>query len=67
VPSTLSVEIIRACGLAAAVREASVAAADASSGQASSLSRAATVGPHAFARLALFTEGGLSQPERVIM
>jgi hypothetical protein len=61
VPATLSVEIIRACGLAAAVREASAAAgaAAASSGHASSLSRAAAVGPHAFARLALFTEGGV--------
>ena len=59
VAATLSVEIGRACGLAAAVRQAASAAATSDSHSASSLSlsRAATTGPHAFARLTLFETG----------
>ncbi|PRW60425.1 hypothetical protein C2E21_0846 [Chlorella sorokiniana] len=53
VPATLSVEIIRACGLGAAVREAAAASGG---GAGTSLGRAAVVGPHAFVRLALFPE-----------
>lgn len=62
VPATLSVEIVRASGLAAAVREAVAAAGSCGSGGgggAGSLARVAVVGPHAFARLALFAEGAL--------
>ena len=54
VPATLSVKIIRACGLGAAVREAAAAAGG---GAGTSLGRAAVVGPHAFVRLALFPDG----------
>lgn len=54
VPATLSVEIIRASGLGAAVREAAAAAGG---GAGTSLGRAAVVGPHAFVRLALFPDG----------
>lgn len=54
VPATLSVEIIRACGLGAAVREAAAAAGG---GAGTSLGHAAVVGPHAFVRLALFPDG----------
>lgn len=57
VPATLMVEIIRACGLAGAVREAAATLSGSGSDRASSLARAASVGPHAFARLALFAEG----------
>ncbi len=58
VPATLSVEIIRASGLGAAVREAAAAAGG---GAGTSLGRAAVVGPHAFVRLALFSEGRQAQ------
>lgn len=57
VAATVSVEIVRACGLAAAVQEAAASCGPASSGLAASLGRAAAVGPHAFARLALFADG----------
>ena len=57
-PATLEVEILQASGLAAAVREAA-AAAGAGSSLAGSLGRATVVGPHAFARLALFDESEL--------
>lgn len=60
VPAKLSVEIVRACGLVAAVREAAAAAAG-SAGEAGSLGRASAVGPHAFARLALFADGEMAQ------
>jgi hypothetical protein len=55
VPATLVVEVLRASGLGAAVREAVAALGGPGSGStaASSLERAATVGPHAFVRLAL--------------
>lgn len=49
VPATLSVEIIRASGLVSAVREAAAATGGSSM----------RFGPHAFARLALFTRGAL--------
>ena len=54
--ASLSVEIIQASGLGAAVR---AAAAAAGGGAGSSLGRAVVVGPHAFVRLALFPEGEL--------
>ena len=58
VEATLSVEVIRACGLATAVHVAAAAAALSSGPAASSLAGAKASGPHAFARLTLFPTGG---------
>lgn len=52
VEAVLSVEVVRACGLAAAVRAAAACFGS------SSLVRAKASGPHAFARLVLFSSAG---------